>query len=179
MASRTGVVVLALVAGLVFAAGVAGVATTSGDSDGSTVTTVAAPREISGYGSEALKVVPASGATKTWCVAVAKTTEQQSKGMMGQDSFGKVDGMVFAFDNDTKAQFYMANVKFPLAVAFFDGTGQFVSSSEMAVCTVEASKCPRYGATEAYRTALEVPAGGLAGMGVGDGANVTLGGSCV
>jgi uncharacterized membrane protein (UPF0127 family) len=178
-ATRSGIVVLTLVAAAVFAAGIAGVVTTSGDSPSRSTTTIAAPREIDGYTSEALKVVPREGAAKTWCVAVAKTAEQQSKGMMGQDSFGNVDGMVFTFENDTKSEFYMANVKIPLAVAFFDGTGQFVSASEMPVCKVEAAKCPRYAATAAYRTALEVPAGGLGSLGVGDGANVTLGGPCI
>ena len=54
--------------------------------------------------------------------------------MQVTDLAGKA-GMLFAFDVDTQEQFWMFQTVMPLSIAFFDSTGEFVSSTDMAPCT--------------------------------------------
>lgn len=143
-----------------------------------TTTTIAGQRKIDGFPEAALAVTKADGSTKKYCVAVAATAEQQAKGMMERTDFGGYDGMAFPFEADSKAAFYMANVKIPLQIGFFDGSGKFVSSQEMPLCTVQAKDCPRYNATAPFRYALEVNSSGLNGLGAGTGSSISLGGAC-
>lgn len=99
---------------------------------------------------------------------------------MGQENLRGYEAMVFVFPSDTSAQFYMANVKFPLSVAWFDGAGNYVSSADMELCTVAAEQCPRYGATSVYRYAVETTKGGLNALSIGGGSVLSVGpaGSC-
>ena len=157
--------------------GVPGATTTS--SIGATPTSPpTARRGIEGFSPIAFAITTGNGERRNWCALLATTDEQRSKGLMGQSDLGGYDGMIFRFDTDTQASFYMANVPVPLSVAWFGVDGKYVSSATMEVCTTDANQCPRYTATAPYRYALEVKAGDLEAVGVGAGSSFGAGGPC-
>ena len=96
--------------------------------------------------------------------------------MAPTDLAGRV-GMVFVFPGPTTESFYMRNTPMPLSIAWFDGSGRFVSAADMVPCA-DVPNCPLYSAARAYRYALEVPRGGLGGLGAGPGSQLTVGGAC-
>ncbi len=123
---------------------------------------------------------PANGEPRQFCALVADNDESRARGLMGRDSLDGADAMLFTFTEDTNAAFYMANVRFPLSIAFFDANGKFVSATDMELCTSGANSCPRYRAARAYRYALETSKNGLIGLGVGAGSQLMVGtqGTC-
>ena len=135
---------------------------------------------VPGFGEVAFRVVPAPGsgaASARYCALLAETEAQVSRGLMGRRDLAGYDGMVFRFSSDSTGSFYMRDVPIPLTVAWFDGGGRFISSADMAPCP-DREGCPLYPAARPYRLALEVPAGGLARLGVGPGSVLEVGGAC-
>ncbi len=177
--------VLAVIAGIIFVVAVTAVASGKHGKSAShevapmtTTTTVPDTKGIAGFSPVAFTItLSAGGASISHCGLLADTKEKLEKGLMGQKDIGGYVGMIFKFSTPTKASFYMANVPVPLAIAWFDDQGKFVSSDEMAPCTVEASKCRLYNAIGPYRYAVETKAGGLASLGISSGSVLQLGGS--
>lgn len=134
---------------------------------------------VPGFDEVAFRVTPAgaTSASAQYCALVAGTDEQRARGMMGRRDLAGFDGMLFRFDADTTAAFYMRNVPVPLSIAWFDAEGRFVSSADMAPCP-DQEGCPTYPPAGPYRLALEVLQGGLAPLGVGPGSSITVGGPC-
>ena len=96
-------------------------------------------------------------------VAVADTPELRSRGLMGVNNLGGLDGMLFVFEKTTDAGFWMKNTLIPLDIAFFDTSGDYVDSFTMDPCTED--PCPVYHPSGAYRYAVETPAGDLSFVG--------------
>jgi uncharacterized membrane protein (UPF0127 family) len=119
----------------------------------------------------------AAQATAARCALLAETAAQQSQGLMTRTDLGGYDGMLFDFKADTTTTFWMKDTPLPLSIAFFDGTGRLVSTTNMAPCVNQPS-CPTYSATGPYRWALEVPQGSLAGLGIGPGTRLVTTGPC-
>lgn len=92
-------------------------------------------------------------------VAVADTPETRGRGLMGVTDLGGLDGMLFVWEADTAAAFWMQNTLISLDIAFFSVDGSFVDRLTMEPCT--ADSCPLYSASGLYRYALEAPAGDL------------------
>ena len=128
---------------------------------------------LPGYGEIAFRV--SSGPKH--CGILAETPAQQSRGLQTRTDLGGYDGMLFVFPSDTTVTFYMRNTPLPLSIAWFDSAGRFVSSADMIPCA-DRPGCPTYAAERAYRYALEVPRGGLPGLGVGTGSTIAVGGGC-
>ena len=128
---------------------------------------------LPGYGEIAFRV---SSGTKR-CGILAETPQQQSRGLQQRTDLGGYDGMLFVFPSDTTVTFWMRNTPLPLSIAWFDSAGHFVSQTDMTPCA-DVSTCPTYSAARAYRYALEVPRGGLTGLGVGPGSQLVVGGGC-
>lgn len=112
------------------------------------------------------------------CVLEAVTTTQQEHGLMDRTSVAPYAGMAFVFDSPSTDQFYMKDTLIPLSIAWFGSDGRFINETEMPPCPSIAVNCPTYEAAAPYELALEVPAGQLAGLGIGPGAMVHLGASC-
>lgn len=139
------------------------------------------------FGSVGFRVVPpdvpsveAGGdltAPTQGCLLAAESPEQRNVGLMGVTDLGAYDGMVFRFDEDTTAGFYMRDTVIPLSIAWFDGDGRFVSSASMEPC-LESTSCSTYYPTGAYRMALEVTQGWLPALGVRPGSKLVLTPSC-
>jgi len=118
-----------------------------------------------------------AAATAARCALLAETAAQQGLGLMNRADLAGYDGMLFKFASDTNASFYMKDTPLPLSIAFFDGSGQFVSTADMAPCIHQAT-CPTFSAARPYRWALEVPQGALPRLAIGPGTRLTAGGPC-
>lgn len=136
----------------------------------------AARAPFSGFGEIAFRVGPGGGSNRR-CALLADTPAQQELGLMRRSDLGGYDGMLFRFPTDTSVEFYMKDTPLPLSIAWFDASGRFVSAADMEPC-LDTLVCPTYGAAAPYRYALEVPKGGLGGLGIGAGSHLTVGGAC-
>jgi uncharacterized membrane protein (UPF0127 family) len=130
---------------------------------------------VEGFGQIAFRVDKMASARR--CALLAQNSEQRSKGLMGRTDLAGYDGMLFVFEEDTRGAFYMLNTPLPLSIAWFDSDGRFVSATDMEPC-LSGPDCPLYHATGPYRYALEVPQGGLAGLGIEPGSRIEIGGDC-
>jgi uncharacterized membrane protein (UPF0127 family) len=108
------------------------------------------------------------------CALLAATAAQQNQGLMGRTDLSGYDGMLFRFDTDSQAEFYMKDTLVPLSIAWFDAQGRFISTTDMPPCG-DQPVCPTFGAEAAYRYALEVLEGGLPALGIGPGTRLVVG----
>lgn len=99
---------------------------------------------------------------RVWPVAVADEPGERAQGLSGVTDLGDFAGMLFVFAEDTTAGFWMKGTPLALDIAFFAADGSLVDLASMAPCPGE--DCPTYRAAGPYRFALEVPAGGFAGL---------------
>lgn len=97
-----------------------------------------------------------------WSVAVADTPELRARGLMGITDLGDLDGMLFVFEEDTRAGFWMKDTLIALEVAFFGEDGGLVDLLTMEPC--RADPCPTHTPSGAYRYAVEAPEGRLAAI---------------
>jgi uncharacterized membrane protein (UPF0127 family) len=132
-----------------------------------------------GFTAVTLVVTRADGTVEEWCVWMADDQAERSRGLMfvTDPELGGKDGMVFVFPGDSQGAFYMKNTLLPLSIAFIDGEGRVVSTTDMDPCPADADDCPVYPAAGPYRLALEVPQGGLPALGITGDSRVTLGAS--
>lgn len=133
---------------------------------------------LEGFDEIAVTVAPAGGGDLlSWCLLAALQAEQQARGLMGVTDLQGYSGMAFVYGTDVENPFYMRNTPTPLSIAWLDATGQVVSTTDMEPCE-DREGCPVYPSGGPYRTAIEVPKGGLEGLGISKGATVTVGGDC-
>jgi uncharacterized membrane protein (UPF0127 family) len=133
---------------------------------------------LAGFDEIAVTVAPADGGgLLAWCVLAALRDEQRSRGLMEVTDLQGYSGMAFVYDTDVDHAFYMRNTPTPLSIAWIDSAGSVVSTADMAPCE-DRDGCPLYPPAGKYRTAIEVVQGGLAPLGITEGAKVTIGGSC-
>lgn len=111
------------------------------------------------------------------CALLADTTARQNLGLMNRTDLGGYDGMIFRFGSDSTDAFYMKDTPLPLSIAFFDGSGQYVSGTNMPPC-IHQTSCPTFSAARPYRFALEVPEGAMPRLGVGPGTRLVTAGPC-
>ena len=136
---------------------------------------------FSGFGEIAFRVQPADGeglpAATEFCAIHAATAETRARGLMEQRDLAGYDAMIFEYQQDVSAQFYMKNTIIPLSIAWFRADGSFVSTTDMKPCRTQ-ENCRLYAAEGPYRYALEVPKGGLARLGIGEDSVLEVGGTC-
>jgi hypothetical protein len=135
---------------------------------------------IRGFGEVRVTVRMADGTTKVFCMMEATSEAQQARGLMTvrDTTLGGYDGMLFVFPGDIKGGFWMRNTPMPLSIAYVDGDGRLVSSTDMAPCG-DTDSCPTYSARRPYRMAIEVPQGHLVRLGLGPSAKLEVGGACM
>jgi uncharacterized membrane protein (UPF0127 family) len=95
-------------------------------------------------------------------VELARTTDQQTMGLMERRELGPDAGMLFLYSSmqPESTAFWMFRTRMPLDIAFIDSIGVIRSLHTMAPCTtVLAAGCPSYAAGARYIAALEVNAG--------------------
>lgn len=107
-----------------------------------------------------------SGTDTTYIrVELARTSEQQTMGLMERRSLADTTGMLFLYRSEQPADagFWMFRTRIPLDIAFMDSLGTIVAIKHMIPCTATlAAGCPTYPPNTPYRAALEVNAGYLA-----------------
>jgi uncharacterized protein len=128
---------------------------------------------IPGFDEVAFRIEAEGATASTWCALLADDVDERVQGLSEQDDLGGYDGMVFRFDEPVTSSFTMRDTSIPLSIAFFDEDGAFVSSRDMDPCP-PGSDCPSYAAEGPYLHALEVEQGGLAALGIGDGARLSF-----
>ena len=100
---------------------------------------------------------------------LADTIETRMLGLMGRESLGPNEGMLFVFEQKAVHCFWMRNTPLPLSIAFLDDDGGIVNIEQMAPRSDE-SHCP----SRAVRFALEMEQGWFAKRGLQEGARLTL-----
>ncbi len=71
--------------------------------------------------------------TRSFTVEVARTSQQQAKGMMFRQSVADDHGMIFPFPQPKMASFWMQNTPLPLDIIFIRSNGTIESIAENAV----------------------------------------------
>lgn len=181
-----GLTVLVSIAALIGALGLIGYTQTSSNSIASspdTTTTTEAgsvePLMIDGFGTIAFSVTPPGAEPRAYCALLANTPEAQANGMMRRTDMAGYDAMIFPFEEDSTARFYMANVTVPLSIAWISADGSFISAKDMPPCTTpDGRDCELFAADAPFRTAIEVMQGNLDDLGIQAGAKVEVGGPC-
>ena len=131
---------------------------------------------IPGFEEISFTITSPTGEVLDWCAMLAANPELRAQGLMHQTDLGGYDGMVFRFEAPNTGGFWMKDTIIPLAVAYFDADGRFVSAQGMDPCPEEAESCPSYPAAAPYLHAIEVPRGGLGRIGVGPGSTLSFSG---
>jgi len=102
-------------------------------------------------------------------VEVARTREEQAKGMMFRKGLGPDEAMLFVADRDTNLAFWMKNTYVDLDLAFIRSDGTVVQIERMTALNTD----PVY-ANQPARFTLEAPAGWFAAHGIGVGTKVEV-----
>jgi hypothetical protein len=83
---------------------------------------------------------------------------------MGRASLPEDGGMVFLFDDETRAAFWMKDTLIPLSILFWQGDGRVIDILDMSPC--RADPCPVYRASAPYVGAIEMNRGAFERLGV-------------
>lgn len=105
-------------------------------------------------------------------VDVADTQEEQRVGLQGRTFLEDDHGMLFLFDTPAILSFWMKDTYVPLDIIFFDPQGKWVSHGSMSPC--EEDPCPQYQSEKPASIALEVNAGFVSQLGIGEGWQIAL-----
>jgi uncharacterized membrane protein (UPF0127 family) len=132
-------------------------------------------RALPGFGEVVVEVTKADGQVVSWCLLLAETPAQTRRGLMEvtDPELGGYEGMLFRFDAPHDGGFYMRNTPQPLMIAYLDPDGRPVDIIRMEPCA-DVEGCPVYPPSAPYVRTIEVPveAGGVEGLGIGEGASV-------
>jgi uncharacterized protein len=90
---------------------------------------------------------------------IADNMSAKMKGLMGRESLGKNEGMLFKFDKEQVQSFWMFNVTIPLDAIFFDSNGTVVDIIQMEPCGLNITKCRLYAPKKPAMHVLEVNKG--------------------
>jgi uncharacterized membrane protein (UPF0127 family) len=134
----------------------------------------------SGFRAVIVTITRPDGSTEQHCMWIADDEASQQQGLMGvtDPELGGRAGMVFEFPDEMTTGFWMKDTPLALSIAWFDASGSFVSSADMPPCPTGTRTCPSYSAEGPYRTAIEVPLGGLEPLGLVEGSRIVIGDKC-
>ncbi len=105
----------------------------------------------------------------TYQIEIARTREEQTKGLMYRESIKPYEGMIFIYNEDRKLSFWMKNTLVPLSIAYIakDGTIKEIYSMKPESLTPVKS-------VHSVRYALELPLGSFKKSGVSVGDKIIL-----
>jgi uncharacterized membrane protein (UPF0127 family) len=99
-------------------------------------------------------------AKKRITVELAKSPEQQARGLMFRKDLAQDTGMLFIYSEEQRMSFWMKNTFIPLSIGFFDKNQILVDVQEMEPVKSEMqSRIPSYQSLKPAKYALEMPAG--------------------
>jgi uncharacterized membrane protein (UPF0127 family) len=99
---------------------------------------------------------------------IADSPATRAKGLMGRESLGENEGMLFVFGKPGTYAFWMLNTSMPLDAIHFSGNGTVVDIIRMEPCGLNVA-CPRYPPKEPSMYVLEV------NQGFARGKNISIG----
>ncbi|MDP5339646.1 MAG: DUF192 domain-containing protein [Nodularia sp. (in: cyanobacteria)] len=103
---------------------------------------------------------------------VARTPEQQAKGLMYRPALPDNQGMLFQFPSAQPVRFWMKNVPVPLDMVFLqNGVIKYIQDSAPP-CTSE--PCPTYGPNVPIDTVIELRSGRAAELNLRDGDRIKI-----
>ena len=122
----------------------------------------------SGCGDQPFAQAQVPGAARL-TLELAATDEQRSRGLMFRESLPEDQGMLFVFEQQTNASFWMRNTLIPLSIAYIDRDGTILDIQDMQP-EAPGYPTPIYPPASPYWYALEVNQGWYArnGVNVGD-----------
>ena len=130
---------------------------------------VAAP---STHPESGLQVIPLTvshdGKENHFRVEVARSMEEQAKGLMFRTAMGPDEGMLFPFDPPRDASFWMKNTVIPLDIVFIGTDGRVLNISANA----EPYSLEPRSSTGVAKAVLELNGGRAAALGIAPGAQV-------
>lgn len=180
MKRRAITVVVALVATAALLSGCGSGVSSTSQSQQQSISTAEASLRAQGFSKVTLRIRHADGTVEEHCVWLADTEVERNRGLMQvtEPSLGGGEAMVFAFDADTSAAFWMKDTLLPLSIAWVDSAGAVVNTADMDPCPATTANCPRFPPGHPYRMAIEMAQGRLQDWGIEPGATVTLGDAC-
>ena len=105
-------------------------------------------------------------------VDIAESPEERTRGLMGVERLGELEGMVFLLDQPTRSSFTMRNTLIPLSLGVWGPDGRLEAIVDMDPCRKE--PCPLYDPGVAWVGAVEVNQGVFAERGIAVGDRVRL-----
>lgn len=111
-----------------------------------------------------VRVRTAGGTIELEDLQVARTSQARARGLMGRASLPEDGGMVFLFDDETRAAFWMKDTLIPLSILFWQGDGRIIDILDMSPC--RADPCPVYRPSAPYVGAIEMNRGAFERLGV-------------
>ncbi|MBU2213692.1 DUF192 domain-containing protein [Patescibacteria group bacterium] len=121
---------------------------------------------------QAISLVSPEGLEAEIRAEIADTAELRTIGLMNREELKEGNGMLFIFEHPNILLFWMKNTLIPLDIIFFDSEGLFVKSATMDPC--EEEPCRTYNSGGNALFALEVPAGYVERIGIGEGWRLEL-----
>lgn len=106
---------------------------------------------------EGFMIITARLGERSLLLSLADTTALRTRGLMGVESLGDLDGMVFAWEDPLPVSFWMKNTLIPLDIGYFDEEGALFAVLAMLPCTQD--PCPTYPSKNPIRYALEAAPG--------------------
>jgi uncharacterized protein len=116
-----------------------------------------------------LTIKTASGAAHIFTVEVARTREEQARGLMFRESLAPDRGMIFPYDPPQTASFWMHNTFIPLDMVFIRKDGTI---AQIAANTEPNSDLP-IASGEAVAAVLEIGGGETQKRNIGEGDHVS------
>jgi uncharacterized protein len=101
------------------------------------------------------KVVFSNG--KTIDVEIARTSEEQSRGLMYREQLNESSGMLFIFNDPTIRYFWMKNTLIPLDIIFIDENKSIINIEDAIPCKND--PCSTYSSKRGAKYVLEVNQG--------------------
>ncbi|AZI38261.1 DUF192 domain-containing protein [Caenibius tardaugens NBRC 16725] len=127
---------------------------------------------VSKHPESGLRVIPLTvshdGKENHFRVEVARTMEEQAKGLMFRTAMGPDEGMLFPFDPPRDASFWMKNTVIPLDIVFIGTDGRVLNISANA----EPYSLEPRSSTGVAKAVLELNGGRAAALGIAPGAQV-------
>lgn len=118
---------------------------------------------------QSVATIAADGATHKFNVEVARTKEEQARGLMFRTSLPEGGGMIFPFEKPRIASFWMKNTLIPLDMFFIRADG---SIDRIAENTIPESLEPVVSGGE-VSAVLELAGGTAAKLGIDETAKIT------
>ncbi len=178
--TRRAVAVVTMFAGLLILASCgSGVSSTTTSEQQSTAGAEASLR-AQGFTRVTLRIRHADGNVEEHCVWLADSELERQQGLseITDPLIAGGEAMVFSFDADSDRTFWMKDTVLPLSIAWIDGEGAVIGTTDMDPCPATSTNCEKFSAKRPYRLAIEMAQGRLQDWGIRPGATVSLGASC-